>query len=594
MRILLISTSYNGLTQYAHLELLALGHDVSIELSLSDEVMREGIELFQPDLIICPFLKEKIPADIWRNQVCIIIHPGIKGDRGASSMDWAILNNEVEWGVTALQATEVMDIGDIWAAVTFKRRPVCKARMYRHEIMATGIQVILDTVKRFGSGIYLPEPLDYTNQEVRGQLRPILTQADRQINWSTDNVDTIIKKIYSADNQPGVLDTIAGEEYYLYGAHREGKLLGNPGEIIAKRYDAICRSAINGAVCLSHLRKISTATQTFFKLPATMVLSDVLQEVPYSPVETFCAESSCEALYTGYDTTYNEIWYSEANEVGHLYFDFYNGAMDTEKCERLKEAYLAACHRPTKVIVLSCGMDFWSNGIHLNVIEAAENPADEAWRNINAINDLIQAIITTDTHLVISAMLGNAAAGGVIMALAADYIYARSGIVLNPHYKTMGLSGSEYWTYLLPKRVGQEKAISLTENCLPISTQQAKEIGLIDGIVYSDGYDFHRHITRLAEKIARSPDFCEQLSQKVDERSRAEQKKPLAKYRAEELAEMKKCFYDPNHVYPQACGNFHVMRRNFVYKIRPAETPLRLAKHRMLTGQFRKEKLGVG
>jgi len=428
---------------------------------------------------------------------------------------------------------------------------------------------------------------------VRGQLRPILTQADRRINWSTDNVDTIIKKIYSADNQPGVLDTIAGEEYYLYGAHREGKLLGNPGEIIAKRYDAICRAAINGAVWISHLRKKSTATQTFFKLPATLVLSEVLQAVPHSPVETFCAESSCEALYTGYDTTYNEIWYSEANEVGHLYFDFYNGAIDTEKCERLREAYLAAGHRPTKVIVLACGMDFWSNGIHLNVIEAAENPADEAWRNINAINDLIQAIITTDTHLVISAMLGNAAAGGVIMALAADYVYARSGIVLNPHYKTMGLYGSEYWTYLLPKRVGQEKAISLTENCLPISTQQAKEIGLIDGIVYSDGYDFHRHITRLAEKIARSPDFCEQLSQKVDERSRAEQKKPLAKYQAEELAEMKKCFYDPNYVYPQACGNFHVMRRNFVYKIRPAETPLRLAKHRVLNGHFRKEELGV-
>jgi putative two-component system hydrogenase maturation factor HypX/HoxX len=227
-------------------------------------------------------------------------------------------------------------------------------------------------------------------------------------------------------------------------------------------------------------------------------------------------------------------------------------------------------------------MYFWSNGIHLNIIEAAENPADEAWRNINAINDLIHAIITTDTHLVISAMLGNAAAGGVILALAADYVYARSGIVLNPHYKTMGLYGSEYWTYLLPKRIGQEKAISLTENCLPISTQPAKEIGLIDGIVYSDGYDFHRHITRLAEKIARSPDFCEQLSQKVDERCRAEQRKPLAEYRAEELAEMKKCFYDPNHVYPQACGNFHVMRRNFVYKIRPIETPFRLAKHRHL------------
>jgi len=65
MRILLIATAYNGLTQRTHLELNALGHEVSVELSLSDQVMREGVALFKPDLIICPFLKDRIPGDIW-------------------------------------------------------------------------------------------------------------------------------------------------------------------------------------------------------------------------------------------------------------------------------------------------------------------------------------------------------------------------------------------------------------------------------------------------------------------------------------------------------------------------------------------------
>jgi putative two-component system protein, hydrogenase maturation factor HypX/HoxX len=609
MRILLISTAYNGLTQRAHLELAALGHEVSIELSLSAEIMREGIALFKPDLILCPFLKDRIPDDIWQNHVCIIIHPGIKGDRGPSSMDWAMMDGVEEWGVTALQAAAVMDAGDIWASAIFKRRLVNKARMYRHEIMEAGIGVILETVKRFESGIYLPEPLDYTHDDVKGKLRPLMTQKDRRIDWQTDDVDTIFKKIYSADNQPGVLDSIFGEEYYLYGVHREGRLLGNPGEIVAKRHGAICRAAIDGAVWITHLRKKDTPTDTFatqvlglgdilkdvqvkkkptvapkkyFKLPATMVLGDSLKDVPEYPLDVLCscATTNYNDLYAGVSKTYHELWYKEENGVGHLAFDFYNGAMDTEKCQRLKEAYLAACQRPTKVIVLSCGMDFWSNGIDLNVIEAAENPADEAWRNINAINDLIYEIITTKTHLVISAMLGNAAAGGLIMALAADYVYARGGLVLNPHYKTMGLYGSEYWTYLLPRRVGEEKAIKLTENCMPISTQEAKKIGLIDGIVYSDGYDFHRHITQLAERLAHSPDYDEQLRRKSEERTRDEQKKPLAQYRAEELAEMKKCFYDPNLMYPQACANFDTARHEFVHKIRPTATSSRLAKHR--------------
>jgi putative two-component system hydrogenase maturation factor HypX/HoxX len=417
----------------------------------------------------------------------------------------------------------------------------------------------------------LPEPLDYTDPNVKGKLRPLMKQKDRQIDWLQDDVDSIIQKIYSADNQPGVLDTLFGEKYYLYGVHREGRLLGNPGDIVAKRQDAICRAAIDGAVWISHLRKKDTPTEKFFKLPATMVLGDALKDVPESPLDM---------LYTGTSATYDEIWYREKNDVGYLAFDFYNGAMDTEKCHRLREAFLAACQRPTKVIVLSCAMDFWSNGIHLGVIEAADNPDDEAWHNINAIDDLIYEIITTDTHFVISAMLGNAAAGGFIMALAADKVYARDGIILNPHYKTMGLYGSEYWSYLLPRRVGPKKAIELTENCLPISTEEAHNLLLIDGIIYSDGYDFCRHVTRLAEQLAHSPDYDMQISLKVEQRNLDEQKKPLAEYRAEELAEMKKCFYDPNHIYPQACANFDTARQNFVHKVRPTATPSRLAKHR--------------
>ena len=61
-------------------------------------------------------------------------------------------------------------------------------------------------------------------------------------------------------------------------------------------------------------------------------------------------------------------------------------------------------------------------------------------------------------------------------------VYARKGIVLNPHYKSMGnLYGSEYWTYLLPRRVGEEKALELMDACQAIGTRTALKIGLIDG-----------------------------------------------------------------------------------------------------------------
>jgi putative two-component system protein, hydrogenase maturation factor HypX/HoxX len=67
--------------------------------------------------------------------------------------------------------------------------------------------------------------------------------------------------------------------------------------------------------------------------------------------------------------------------------------MSTEQCRRLHEAYLyARARQETSVIVLMGGEDFFSNGIHLNVIEAGDDPAEESWRNLEAMNDLVREI----------------------------------------------------------------------------------------------------------------------------------------------------------------------------------------------------------
>ena len=137
-------------------------------------------------------------------------------------------------------------------------------------------------------------------------------------------------------------------------------------------------------------------------------------------------------------------------------FDFYNGAMSTGQCRRLTAALRHAAAQDTSVLVVSGG-EIFSNGIHLNVIEAAADPAGEAWRNINAIDDVCRAIIDCP-QLVVAAVGGNAGAGGVMLALGADRVLLRDAVVLNPHYQTMGLYGSEYWTYVLPRRIGRQAA----------------------------------------------------------------------------------------------------------------------------------------
>ena len=100
-------------------ELRGAGHEVRVQLAAHPDAVTAAVDAFDPELVICPFLKERVPADVWRRYRTIIIHPGPPGDRGPSSLDWAISDGETSWGVTALQAVEEMDAGPIWGYRTF-------------------------------------------------------------------------------------------------------------------------------------------------------------------------------------------------------------------------------------------------------------------------------------------------------------------------------------------------------------------------------------------------------------------------------------------------------------------------------------------
>lgn len=391
-----------------------------------------------------------------------------------------------------------------------------------------------------------------------------MKQDERRIDWTRDDTATVLRKLRAADSFPGLADRIAGVDCWLFNAHAEGTLRGaQPGAIIAQRQGALCRATVDGAVWLTHAKRKSD--QPTFKLPSVLALPEAAAGVP---------ESALPALPLRDVSTWQDISYEEEQGIGFLHFDFYNGAMSTADCLRLRDAFVAATQRETKVIVLMGGPDFWSNGIHLNTIEAAESPADESWANINAMDDLCRAILDCGSHYIVAALQGNAGAGGVFLALTADRVLAREGVILNPHYKGMGnLYGSEYWTYLLPRRVGWERALAVTQNRLPIGARQAVEQGLIDDC-FGDGVPaFAAQVRKQAAELAARPDLALLMEEKRAARARDEAVKPLDAYRDEELARMKLNFYgfDPS---------YHVARYHFVHRVPHAWTPLHLARHR--------------
>lgn len=552
MRILLLVHSFNSLAQRLHVELIERGHQVSVEFDVNDSLTREAVALFNPDIVLAAFLKRAIPADVWQERRCLIVHPGIVGDRGPSALDWAVLEGEGEWGVTVLEAEADMDAGPVWASATFPMRAATKSSLYRREVTDAAVEAVFTALDRTRSGAFVARRPDAADPAVRGRARPSCRQSDRAIDWESDTTDLVLRKIRSADGTPGVRDELFGRAVRLFDAHRADGLEGEPGAPIAHGSGAIARATCDGAVWIGHVRE---ERDKALKLPAAHV---------------FAAESAILPHAAGYAP----IRYEEDGPVGFLHFGFYNGAMSTAQCEALRAAYAQALARPTRVLVLMGGPDYWSNGIHLGLIEAADSPADESWRNINAIDDLAHDIITTTDRIVISALRGSAGAGGVFLALAADEVWACESVVLNPHYKDMGnLYGSEYWTYLLPRRAGDEKARLLTQARLPMGIAEARRLGLVDRVLPLAAREEPASIALIARTLAMDPKFGARIAEKRRQREADEATKPLAAYRAEELARMRLNFYgfDPS---------YHVARYNFIHKIPKSRTPLTLARHR--------------
>ena len=528
MKILLLCSAFNGLSQRAWLHLRARGHRVAIRIVRDSQEIAAAAAATDPDLILCPFLRHRVPEVVWRRYRTIIIHPGPEGDRGPSALDWAIMDAKPTWGVTALQATGDLDGGPIWGTRVFRMPadPPRKSTLYNTEVTDAAMSLIGEVVFKAEDPGFTPR-----RQDPRAGIeRPLVRQADRAFSWD-DPAGHILRRIRAADGRPGVHTELAGVPVAVFDAHHGDASPGEPGTIAGRRQDAVLVRTGDGALWIGQARRLASGATV--KLPAALALGGGLPDTPQASVPS----------------PLREISYRRAGNVGWVQFAFYNGAMSTAQCRRLTAAVRHAAAQDTAVLVLSGG-EVFSNGLHRGVIDAHPQPAAEAWRNITAIDDLCREILGCTGQLVVSALAGDAGAGGVMLALGADKVIARDGVLLNPHYRKMGLYGSEYWTYVLPQRVGEEQADRLTTHCEPITAADAAELGLVDHLAGADRAEFAAAVLDYATELAAGGKPL--LARKRAGREADEHRRPLETYRVRELAEMSHDIFDDRHGFAHA------------------------------------------
>ncbi|HKQ00428.1 MAG TPA: enoyl-CoA hydratase-related protein [Actinomycetes bacterium] len=532
--------------------------DLQIRTPMSAEDMTRFARLAAPDVIMCPFLKEVVPPEVCERTTTWIPHPGIRGDRGPSSLSWAILEGERRWGLTMVRAEpasapEELDGGNVGAWREFAMpAEATLGEVYAQHVVPAAIDCAREILARMAiDPAYRGVPLADFGRAAAGRHRPALRQDRLAFAWD-DHPDRILRCVHAAPF--GVRTELGGRPVNVYDAHphdvtdaRSRRLrtrTDRPGQLLAHRDGAVLvATGAGGAVWIGHAKVKPADGGRGLKLPAVHAVPahlDGLRESSLHPDRQ---------LHRG--RTHQVIRYRREGRVGWIHAEPYNGAASTVFCGRLLDALCYAANQNTSAIALVGGQVAWSNGIHLGVIEAADDPRAEAWANIQGIDDVAEFIfnLPRGRHLpkpqtTIAVLNSSAGAGGAVLSACFDVVLARPSINLNYHYGAIGLSGSELRSLVLPLRAGEQAAEQLLTDRLPISPMAAQRLGLVDGIGPDNPVAFDGWAREVAARVA----------------DRAPKALPLVDptpYRERELADMWHDIFQDRH-------GFQARRRRFL------------------------------
>ena len=525
IRIGLLYTRFASMPQALWAALREDGHDVirpedlQIRTPMSAEDMTRFARLAAPDVILCPFLKEVVPPEVCERTTTWIPHPGIRGDRGPSSLSWAVLEDAPRWGLTMVRAEpagtpEELDGGNVGAWREFAMPTgATMGEVYAGHVIPAAIDCAREILARMAvDPAYRGAPLASFGGAAVGRHRPALRQDRLAFSWD-DHPDQILRRVRAAPF--GVRTELGGQPVNVYDAHphdledtgvRPGQPgAGRPGRIVAHRDGAVLvATGAGGAVWIGHAKVKPADGGRGLKLPAVHAvraqLTGVAESVPHPDRPP------------GRARTHQVIRYRREGRVGWIHAEPYNGAASTAFCGRLLDALRYAAHQDTNAIALVGGPVAFNNGIHLGVIEAADDPRAEAWANIGRIDDVAELVfnLPRGRHLprpqTTIALLGSSAgAGGAVLSACFEVVLARPSINLNYHYGAMGLSGSELRSLVLPLRAGEQATEQLLTDRLPISPMAAQRLGLVDGVGPDNPVEFDRWARQVAAQVAERP-----------------------------------------------------------------------------------------
>jgi methionyl-tRNA formyltransferase len=188
----------------------------------------------QPDLIVVAAYGQILPQAILDlpRFGCVNVHTSLLPKyRGAAPIQWAILNDEAETGVTIMKMDAGLDTGPMLSLITTPITPEDNAQTLHDRLAALGGELLVKTIPDYVAGRIVPRPQP---AEGASYARKI-TREDGHIDWSQP-ARALWNRVRGFTPWPGAFTRLAvqGKPSLLkiWSADVDPELSGEPGAVL--------------------------------------------------------------------------------------------------------------------------------------------------------------------------------------------------------------------------------------------------------------------------------------------------------------------------------------------------------------------------
>lgn len=193
----------------------------------------------KPELIVVAAYGQILPGSILSLPAhgCLNVHTSLLPKyRGAAPIQWAILNDESETGVTIMKMDAGLDTGPILSQRTTPIEPQDNAQSLHDRLALLGAQLLLETIPAYLNGSLLPRPQDST----QASLARKIAKEDGLLDWHLP-ARVLWNRIRALNPWPGTYShlTMEGKTQLLrvWMAEIDPHHFGPPGQVLVAQGD---------------------------------------------------------------------------------------------------------------------------------------------------------------------------------------------------------------------------------------------------------------------------------------------------------------------------------------------------------------------